>query len=429
MTNKKIQFVSAGSNRKPVYFSGRAPPLAFLSIATYSGLEMELLDSEVIPQEEIKRKIDCNILAGSINLTNYQSFLQLAQEYKEKNPNCEVIVGGPHAFLAHKILRNRKYIDAVIVGDGEKAFTMYAKDEDLSQIPNLVYRRGGKIIQNPKEILRLEELPIPERSLVSMKHYFNGFSGDFKRPMTMYSERGCFWGRCVFCQVKRPARSRTPEQFWQEIRYLQDNFMADYVWDVSDSPNKERFIALSKNKPKDINTKLRFYARASEIDEETVKALNILNCYEIFLGLETGDPGMLRKIGKNSSLEQYLRAVEILAGSEIKPRISFVLGLPNENDKSLENTYRFARHLIDSGANSIACSILTPVPCSESFTMMLSNQELCKKYAQEDLFDILEFQKEWVSHFCKISHETLLNAVEDFERLLPKNFSGAFRGY
>ncbi len=426
MKNKKIQFVLAGSDRKPVYSSGWAPPLAFLSIASCSGLEIELLDSQVMSHNEIEEKIGGDILAGSINLTNYQTFLQLAQEYKEKNPNGRVIVGGPHAFLAQNILRNRTYIDAVVVGDGEKAFTMYAKDEDLSKIPNLVYRRDSKIMSNPRETLNLEDLPIPDRHLVNLEAYFDNFSGEFNRSTTMYSQRGCFWGRCVFCQVEKPVRSRTPEQFWQEIRYLQDNFGINYVWDVSDSPHKKRFVALSKTKPNDIDVNLRFYARTSEIDQETVEALRNLYCYEIFLGIETGDPNLLRKMDKNSSLEQHLRAVETLAKNEIKPRISFVLGLPDENDKSLGNTYKFAERLINSGADSIACSILVPVPCSESFGTMLNDQKFHKKYAYEDLFDTQELQRDWVSSFCKISYDTLVRVVEDFENLSPKNFGGVF---
>lgn len=427
MKNKKIQFVLAEGEVKPIYAIGWTPPLSFLSIATYSDLKMELLDSQVLSQSEIEEKIDCEILAGSINLSNYGNFLKIAQRYKEKNPRGRVVVGGPHSLLAENILRNRYYIDAVIVGDGEKAFLMYCQDEELSTIPNLVYRKNDKIISNPKEELDLDDLPIPDRSLVNLETYFNNFDGEFKRPTTMYSQKGCFWGRCVFCQVKPPARLKRPENFWQEVEYLQNNYGIDYIWDVSDSPSKKRFLALQKNKPKNIDVRLRFYARTSEIDKETTEALRILNCYEVFLGIETGDSYLLQNMDKNSSLEQHLKSVEILAKNHIKPRISFVLGLPGEDEKTLENTYRFINKLINTGADSITCSVLMPVPGSNSFRMMLQRQKLRKKYLHEDLFNNQELQADWVESFCKVDYPYLLEAVKNIGRLKPGRFSGLFR--
>ncbi len=425
MRNKKIQFILSEADVKPVYSVGWAPPLAFLSIATFSGLEMELLDSQIISQSEIEEKIDCDILAGSINFSNYGNFLRIAQKYKEKSPKGRVIVGGPHSLLAKNILRNRPYIDAVIVGKGERAFLTYCQNEDLSQVPNLTYRKNNQIIFNRTEDTNLKDLPIPDRNLVNLESYFNNFNGEFKRPTTMYSQVGCFWGRCVFCQVKPPVESKTPEQFWQEIKYLQDSYDIDYIWDVSDSPDKKRILELQKNKLSNIDVRLRFYARTSEIDEEIVKALRILNCYEVFLGIETGDPFLLQRMDKNSSLEQHLKAVEILARNEIKPRISFVFGLPRENEKTLENTYNFAKQLISAGADSIACSILMPVPGSKSFKMMLQKHE--KKYSYEDLFDTQELQIDWVKSFCEVDYSSLLGTIKNVENLKSKKFGGLFK--
>lgn len=427
MKDKKLQFIFAKSELSPIYSSGWAPPLAFLSLATYSGLEMELLDQQIVSQSEIEKKIDCDILAGSVNLPNYRNFLKIAQRYKEKNPQGKIVVGCPHSSLAKNILRNRQYIDAVIVGDGEKAFLMYCQDEDLSKIPNLVYRKNGQVVFNPKEDMNLEDLPIPDRSLVNLEDYFKNFNGKFNRPTTMYSQKGCFWGKCAFCQVKPPVRSRTPKQFWEEVGYLQENYGIDYIWNVDDSPSKKRFLALQKIKPKDIDVKLRFYARTSEIDEESAEALRILNCHEIFLGIETGDPDLLQKMDKNSSLEQHLKAVELLAKNEIKPRVSFVLGLPEENERSLENTYNFANQLISAGADSLACSILSPIPGSKSFEMMLQKQRLHIKYVNEDLLNVRELQKDWIESFCKVNYNRLLDAVKDIAKLKPERFGGAFR--
>lgn len=427
MKNKKIQFVLAESEVNSVYAVGWSPPLAFLSIATYFGSEIELLDSQIMSQNEIEEKLDCDILAGSINLFNYKNFLKIAQRCKEKNPKCRIIVGGPHSFLAENILKNRPYIDAVVIGDGEKTFTMYAKDEDLSKIPNLVYRKDGKIIFNPKEYLDLDDLPIPDRKYLSdLKPYFKNFKGEFSKPTTMYSQKGCFWGKCLFCCVKPPMRSRKPEPFWQEVKYLQNNYGIDYIWDVSDSLDKKRFEGLYQTKSKDINVKLRFFVRTSEIDKETVKTLKDLNCYEVFLGIETGDPNLLQLINKNSSLQQHLRAVELLVKEKIKPRTSFVFGLPGENEKTLKNTYSFIQQLINCGADSIACSILVPVPGSEAFKMMLEKQEFHKKYATEDLFDIQTLQKDWVNSFCNVDYEVLTKIIRDFERLCPEKFYGGF---
>jgi len=64
-------------------------------------------------------------------------------------------------------------------------------------------------------------------------------------------------------------------------------------------------------------------------------------CTGVFLGIESGDPGVLRNMDKASTVDQYLRGVEALHENGILTFASFIAGFPGETETSLRNTINF----------------------------------------------------------------------------------------
>jgi len=412
-------------------------PLGLLSIATclsskMPSVEVEILDGSILTLGEIKRRLEAEIVGISTNSFNYPSALKIAQTAKKKG--AKVVLGGVHAsFLPVNILRNREYLDAIVVGDGEESMVDYVQGKPFSEIKNLVYRdEEKKIRMNEVANVDLSKLPVIERKFLDQSLYFEAFQKDYpnlpyKKPIAIYSQKGCPWrdktGGCVFCgRMDKGFRMRSPKQVWEEIEYLVKSYEVDLVWDVADcfTTSKDWLSAFLASKPKHLNPLFMVFARADELDEERVKILKEINCYRVILGVESGDENVLKRSQKGTTLQQILSSAKLLEEFRINTWPSFVLGLPGESEKSLKNTYSLAKFLSSlKNAEALTVSVLIPFPGSKAFAFMLRMPKLAEKYLGRDLFDLEELQKDWVRYFCHADFACLKEYQEKMLRLVP----------
>jgi len=435
----KILLVSPPQLREVPIFridEGWWMPLGLLSIATYlrtylPDTNVEILDGEVKSYSEIRQIIqrtDAEIVGFSPNICNYRLTLELAEE--AKNRGAVVIFGGHHASaLAEAILRKRSFVDFVVRGDGEKAMLEIVKGKKLSEIPNLSYRRGREIVHNSIKWLDLNKLPDidyrfidPHPYWVNHKRYYPlSKECPYKKPLVIASQRGCRWrqrsGGCIFCARMEPNwRARDPDRVWQEIIKWEQEWKIDSVADVCDDflSSLDWFEKFYNSRPLTTKVGLRYiYARPDQLNEKSVKKLKDLKTWTVFLGVESGDEGCLRRCRKGFGPVQQKKAVELLAKDEIYCCLSFVLGLPGENKDSLKKTYKQAEELLRIGkVDLFFVNILNPTPGSRAWRLLLKTEE-GKKLAQTDLIDPEEIQQIWVKHFCNISYKELTKAQSE----------------
>jgi len=96
---------------------------------------------------------------------HHQSYdaLSLARKVKETFPSVYLLLGGFTASYFHEeILRNFDEVDGVIRGEAETPFLQLAQalaqgEKDLFSIPNLTWRRNGRILINPLSYVASEE--------------------------------------------------------------------------------------------------------------------------------------------------------------------------------------------------------------------------------------------------------------------------------
>jgi len=168
---------------------------------------------------------------------------------------------------------------------------------------------------------------MPDRDLLDMEVYFKNskdpnypLCDPFKRPVNIYSQKGCKWrsqenGGCVFCSIPYyDLRYRNPALVWDEISYLIEKYKADFIWDPSDNliGDKDWFRSFCAAKPKGLDIHYTNYVDAEDVDEETARLLAESGCVSVFVGMDSGDPDMLRNMNKNSTLEQNIKSMEIL---------------------------------------------------------------------------------------------------------------------
>ena len=379
--------------------------------------------------DEIIKSLEGDYAGFYTTSRNYWNCLQLAKIAKEKG--AKIIFGGPHASAVGKnILKNRDFIDFVIKYDGELSFYNLLVGKRLSQTPNLIFRKNGTIIENQTQFLEPNKIPICDRSLLDMEKYFENFNSlglksEFNFATNIYTKKGCPWrakehGGCIFCGTNYPRIFyRNPLQIWKEIKYLQNNYNIEFIWDISDDigGNENWLKELVKTKPK--NTPyFRFYLSAKHATGTTMKLLKKLKCIDIFIGFESNNNSILKRMNKQASVNDNIRTMELLSEFKIPTTASFVLGNLGETKETLMETYSFAKQISSLPIiRSVHYSMFKPVPGAGAFSL------LCKKskndYTNLDIFDNRQLQQEWVDNFCKVSYESLLEFKERFKEIDP----------
>lgn len=82
--------------------------------------------------------------------------IETARALKENNPDVFIMLGGfTSSYFAFEILREFPFIDAIIKGEGELPMRMLARkvfenDNNLSDVPNISWRKNGKVVLNNK---------------------------------------------------------------------------------------------------------------------------------------------------------------------------------------------------------------------------------------------------------------------------------------
>ena len=184
------------------------PPLGLASIASITrthGYSVQIIDCNIyctsIDQFCSYFRNHFGNVYSQINVVGISSLTctintvyKIAQICKEQYPNALVIVGGPHAStLPYEVLQS-KYIDIVVVGEGEYTFTEIVSGNDITSVHGIVYKYNNDIIANPprKRINNLDNLPIPAYDLLPIE-YYQPTKGSYNRltAMSMVTSRGC----------------------------------------------------------------------------------------------------------------------------------------------------------------------------------------------------------------------------------------------
>jgi len=149
---------------------------------------------------------------------------------------------------------------------------------------------------------------------------------------------GCSYNRCSFCGAYREKTFRIKS--FEEIREDIDEvssyrlpvkrvFLAD--GDALILPQKEllRILSYLKEKLKSLE-RVGIYANAKDIlrkDVEELKVLKDLGFGILYLGLESGNREILKRVKKNATVEQLIRAARRVKESGILLSVTVILGI------------------------------------------------------------------------------------------------------
>jgi radical SAM superfamily enzyme YgiQ (UPF0313 family) len=310
--------------------------------------------------------------------------VELTRRLREAFPDLLIILGGAHAnAVPTHALENYEWFDLVVYGEGEEtsrqllqAYRATGYDRTrfladlgaLGSIQGIVYRGGGRVVKGAArpDIKDLDSLPYPARHLLPYEKYIP-LPNQYKRtPLAhMVVIRGCPYF-CTFCdQAETGARMNSPERAVAEIKALVRDYGVREIsfWDDTMSFNKSwmrKFCALLIEAKLDVIWSC--FAAVNTVDLLLLKLMKQAGCWNIFYGIETGNPILMKNIGadrKNTNADRIRQVIKWTKEARIETRGSFMIALPGETPELAEETIRFALELDTDYAQF---SVTTPFP-------------------------------------------------------------------
>lgn len=300
--------------------------------------------------------------------------IETTRAIKEKCPDVYITLGGYTAsFFAKEILEKFSHIDGIFKGESEVptvklANALYNK-KSLDGIPNLYWRKNGKIILNDglyvaaNEDLNRFEFFNSERMLHYDEYSRISYELDFEKENQLVTPstslniclgRGCM-GNCVHCGGSHSASKlvsgrdfvsyRSAEKVISEMKLMQDKFGINVFRFGFDPNNRDRsyFIDLFKKVKKEFSGKITImYDLEGLPDKKVIDAFKECGNTDSILSITpiSYSEDLRRKYKSffftNKQLEEVLEYLEL---QKILSELYFlgILGIKeSENTKSKE---------------------------------------------------------------------------------------------
>jgi anaerobic magnesium-protoporphyrin IX monomethyl ester cyclase len=189
------------------------------------------------------------------------------------------------------------------------------------------------------------------------------------------TSRGCP-SRCSFCSSASffgvGWRARNPESVLEELEevYSRYGFRAVAFTDDNFTLDPQRTIAITDGiRQRRWDLRWWNFSRVDSIirHPEMVEAMAKAGSYMVYLGIESGSAATWQRLGKRSPAGEAAEAVRLLTANGIESYGSYIIGVPNEGPREIEETVKMAREL---DTNIAQFSILTPYPGTPLFDEM-----------------------------------------------------------
>jgi anaerobic magnesium-protoporphyrin IX monomethyl ester cyclase len=296
--------------------------------------------------------------------------LVLGRMIKERFADVHVTLGG--AYLSQWVMaagdqqveQLLNCADSIVCGEGEQAFTdLLARvlaGKDPAGLPNLVSRQAGD-----QKLVRFEELnytdiadqPPPDFTDLDLEAYLV--------PQTIIPyciSRGCYWGRCVFCQNRygdhqmRRYQTVSVEKAVAEMGRLADQYGShhfNFSNDVVDPAYLKKLSrAILESGRKFIwNTDLR---AEKNFDAQTCRLMADAGLKTVAIGFESGCQKTLDAMDKGKRVEITAEVMGNLYAAGVATQAMGIFGMPGESETDGEETVRF----LEANADAISYYVM-----------------------------------------------------------------------
>ena len=354
-----------GERKNFKYALNKIPSLGLgylAGVAEKKGHEVKIVDCtlEYSPEKlkNLVKEFKPQIVGVTATTPTFNNAVKVTAILREIIPEAKFLCGGPHPTADPLNSLSSDIFDILVLGEGEETFIELLEhikdDKPLDAVKGIAFKKNGQIHLTPPrpKIENLDSLPFPRRDLFPpLKKYSPTPASYRKLPLAVImTSRGCPH-KCTFCDravFGEKFRRRSVENVMaeveevlikfgtKEIRFFDDNFTLD----------KEFCENICKEMRK-LRLKIPWTCLTSVkyADFGLFKLMRESGCWQVLFGLESGDDGVLKKLGKGTTVEANRKAVLLARKAGLRVRADFLVGSPWETPSTLRKTVEFAKSL------------------------------------------------------------------------------------
>ncbi|AZR74545.1 hypothetical protein BBF96_14810 [Anoxybacter fermentans] len=303
--------------------------------------------------------------------------IKIGTYLKESNFNCKIAFAGKHATIYPKELIKNNCVDLVFRGECEEiiaeVFKKILDKKDLKNYPSILFKNNGELYQTSGYLYvkDINKLPVPDFQEITPyleEISVNNNITSESIPITLRTSYGCPF-RCIFCGGLKQwnhFRTRKSDKINEDInaafnafgKRTQIDFLDDELF-TYDKEHLRDIIQLFEKKNLRINM---VYAHVRYFNEEIAKILSRVTKTVAFGG-ENSCNRLLKMLNKNQKYEDLQKAIIIAKKFNLKIRLEWLVGLPEETENDvLENLNNIFRLIIEEKITNIQSYVLTPHP-------------------------------------------------------------------
>jgi radical SAM superfamily enzyme YgiQ (UPF0313 family) len=353
------------------------PPMDLMymaAVAEKEALEAKIADYSLIQDSSLQleqfkqdlKDFQPDYLVVNVTSTNLENDLSVLAIAKEILPDLVTIAKGAHFLTSNTdVLYNYKALDLIMVGEVEETLKEILNEKPYSEIKGLCYKDGfvAKYTGKRPFIRDLDKLPLPARHLVD--------NNVFRRPdnnkvqAIIKVSRGCPF-HCFFCLATpvsgSKVRVRSAQNIVEEIKECVEKYDIKNFLFWSDVFNFDREWTLELCQAiidSGLEITWSSNTRADTADAEMAELMYESGCRLVSIGVESGSQYVLDKIGKKLTVNDIRDTVKIFKNAKIKIYNYFVIGLPWDDENTIEQSIQFA---IELDSDFISFYTATPLP-------------------------------------------------------------------
>jgi radical SAM superfamily enzyme YgiQ (UPF0313 family) len=288
-----------------------------------------------------------DIVGFSVTNPSRFSAMACARQTKALLPDAIVVFGGPApTFMADHLFTACPDLDIAVRGEAEQTLVQLVRaieknkhsPAELTAIKGLVFRTGSGLEDTglPDPIENLDHLARPSKYF-AFQH--------------LAMSRGCP-GRCTFCGSPKfwgsgRVRRHSADWFFREILALnQQGISHFFISDDTFTMDRDAVIQLCK---KIIESGLSItwnaISRVDYVDKGLLTAMRRAGCIQISFGVESGDTGIRKTLGKPLDEAACVRAFDLTRSLGILPRAYFIYGSPGETHETIDQSIDLIKRL------------------------------------------------------------------------------------
>lgn len=355
-----------------------------VSIVKLAGHNIQVVDFDAVRYEEdrkaavlsgVSTKADVVLLTGMI--TNYKRIRDLSSLIKKMYIHCIVILGGSLATTAPDSILKKMDIDVFVIGEGDETIKILletlSSKSSLRSVPGIKIKDNDNIyFTSPSLIPEIVEVPRPCYEEFPINRYVD-FYKKTGQSFDIYTSKGCP-STCVYCYriSGNKVRYRAVNEVIKEILFIKESYQVNSFSFVDDNFGiNKKWTYDFCDKVRDLNIRFRFQAFVNAFDENILDHLQKVGLAGVSVGMESASPLILKEMSKRINLDKAAHLFSSLRKRNIKYNATFIIGMPGENDESIEMTKEFLIH--NGFTSNFQLFFITPYPGTKLYSDLITN--------------------------------------------------------